>query len=581
MDSITIKELFRKPDNFRIPSYQRAYAWADRQHMQFIKDLEETKGGYYLGHYLFEEDKTNKVKNIIDGQQRLTTIVIFVSCIINALKQREDIPFEVSVEELDLTYLHNFRGVQRFHTVSYDDSFFRKEVINRNAVTEEEVEHFRNEKSLESSSQRNIRSCRKTFDETFAKQDTETLIRWLTLVEDAKVTYYEVASKVEAAQIFAFQNDRGKSLTNLEVLKSFFMLQIYLRGSEGIADYIQDMESAFQKIYSSIVKIKTDEDQVLRYFWMAYRKGFNTENPLDEIKEYYRSRSINKIIGFMDKLAEAFKYVAMIESSTDRMIVNINRQGNYAWALPVLLKGYVVANVSEVTMGYLAALLENFTIRAMVRGGRANVESRLNALIKDANDDKSFLQNIRSFIETVKTEYWNDKQFEDALRNGYIYNRSKACGYVLWRYEESLHKLDYQCAMYTIKDESLDHIAPQTPKEGDVAHGYGVYNDKDKPENGIESGEWLSSIGNLVLVSKRHNSSMGNKDFSVKLKTYGDTNILMQQKEIHDQFMNDLNPLWDKPRIEARCNKIVEAALTIWDLNKILPEKIMYPEPLF
>ena len=76
MNSITLQELFRKPDKFNIPSYQRAYAWVDKQREQFIKDLQETTYGYYLGHYLFEEDATNKVKNVIDGQQRLTTVVI-------------------------------------------------------------------------------------------------------------------------------------------------------------------------------------------------------------------------------------------------------------------------------------------------------------------------------------------------------------------------------------------------------------------------------------------------------------------------------------------------------------------------
>ena len=91
MNSITLQELFRKPDKFIIPSYQRAYAWVDKQREQFIKDLQETTCGYYLGHYLFEEDATNKVKNVIDGQQRLTTVVIFMSCLHHELISRTDV----------------------------------------------------------------------------------------------------------------------------------------------------------------------------------------------------------------------------------------------------------------------------------------------------------------------------------------------------------------------------------------------------------------------------------------------------------------------------------------------------------
>ena len=136
MNSITLQELFRKPDKFNIPSYQRAYAWVDKQREQFIKDLQETTCGYYLGHYLFEEDTTNKVKNVIDGQQRLTTVVIFMSCLYHELMSRTDVPDDVCLNELRMTYLTNMKGVQRFHTVNYDDPFFRKEIINRDAGTQ-------------------------------------------------------------------------------------------------------------------------------------------------------------------------------------------------------------------------------------------------------------------------------------------------------------------------------------------------------------------------------------------------------------------------------------------------------------
>lgn len=571
MNSITLQELFRKPDKFNIPSYQRAYAWVDKQREQFIKDLQETTCGYYLGHYLFEEDTTNKVKNVIDGQQRLTTVVIFMSCLYHELMSRTDVPDDVCLNELRMTYLTNMKGVQRFHTVNYDDPFFRKEIINRDAGTQEEKEHFLSKEALDSSSKQNIRDCRVYFDKKFHEADTATLVHWFELVENAKVTYYEVSSKIEAAQIFAFQNDRGKSLSHLEVLKAFFMLQIYIRGGEEKEDFIQSLEEAYRNIYSTIVKIKTNEDNVLRYFWIAYRKGYNTENPLQEIKDYYVGRSIEKIIGFVDKLASAFRYVESVETSKDKTIININRQNNYAWALPVLIKGAVVANASKMTMNYLAAVVENFTFRAMVRGGRADVQSRFNNLIKDANDDNSFRNNIVSFIDTIKREYWNDKQFRDALDNGYIYNRRAACSYLLWRYEETLQTKGYERDLYFIKKESLEHIAPQHPKDGEIAIGYGAYQDTEHPEEGIESGEWLSSIGNMLLVSAPHNSSLGNNNFKDKLADYSKSNLMMQQKELVEQFKDVENPVWDKACIEERGKRIIDKAMEIWNLDKIMP----------
>lgn len=131
--------------------------------------------------------------------------------------------------------------------------------------------------------------------------------------------------------------------------------------------------------------------------------------------------------------------------------------------------------------------------------------------------------------------------------------------------------------MYSIEKESLEHIAPQHPKDEALANGYGEYHHAEDASLGIESGEWLSSIGNMLLVSGQHNSSLGNKNFSDKLADYGNSNILMQQKEIRDQFAGVENPIWDSTSIEARGKRIIDKAMEIWDLKRI----ISMENPLF
>ena len=88
MESTTIKALFgRRNIRFDIPKYQRAYAWGERQFTQFIEDLRECDGNYYLGHFLFEQ-KDDDTFYVIDGQQRLTTCIVFFSVLVNTLKRR-------------------------------------------------------------------------------------------------------------------------------------------------------------------------------------------------------------------------------------------------------------------------------------------------------------------------------------------------------------------------------------------------------------------------------------------------------------------------------------------------------------
>lgn len=64
--------------NIKVPSYQRAYSWEEKQLEQFIGDVLEIreKKGYYFGHFIFENE--NNSFYVIDGQQRITTYILFL-----------------------------------------------------------------------------------------------------------------------------------------------------------------------------------------------------------------------------------------------------------------------------------------------------------------------------------------------------------------------------------------------------------------------------------------------------------------------------------------------------------------------
>lgn len=144
--------------------------------------------------------------------------------------------------------------------------------------------------------------------------------------------------------------------------------------------------------------------------------------------------------------------------------------------------------------------------------------------------------------------------------------------YLLWRYEQYLCNDNYPIPKITyedvISDKSIEHIAPQT-QDSPLENGYGVYADKENPKEGIVSGEWMNSVGNLMLMAGRQNSSLGNRPFADKLRTYGTDNLLNQQKEIMEFVVDREHPVWDKSCIEKRFNKIVRAAKEIWSLDNI------------
>lgn len=574
----TITKLFdSKNRKFEIPSYQRAYSWEERQINQFLEDLRNAENQYYLGHFLFEmKEQAENTLLVIDGQQRLTTCIIFFSTLKTELQKRVENGEQSSVnlEDLKDYYLRDIRkGTQKFLTVRDDNNFFVEEIIDAN--DKHTIE-------LNTSSKIRIRTAKSIFQKTLASTSTTDLQKWCGLIESATITEYVVKDKVQATQVFAFQNDRGKKLSNLEIIKAYFMLQIYLssHSKELIEEHIRYLEDELSNIYKQIVRIKLDEDEVLNYYWRAVSgKGFYSEEVVKGIKEQVSNLKTDKsawIKKFISGLSQAFQTVEKIETSEDSYTTDLRYLNNMALVYPFIIKAYKT-NQPESSIRRLTKLFENITFRYLLRGGRAEIESRLNHHLVNYSGADQLDKNVNDIITNLKNNgwwsYWNDEAMMDYL-SGYFY-KNRVDNYVLWKYELFLcdenhpmpHKVSFEDL---IKNESIEHIAPQTPTNGDpVAHGYGLYKNDIQPEEGITTGGWLNNIGNLMLISQKHNSTIGNKPFANKLKSYGEANLLNQQKEISRLIADQSNPTWDVQIIKKRKARILEAAQGIWDLDNI------------
>ena len=577
MESTTIKALFgRRNILFIIPEYQRAYAWGERQFSQFVEDLRECEENYYLGHFLFEQ--SDDTLYVIDGQQRLTTCIIFFSTLVNALKHRHEEwdnnenadDIKNLLEDITDYYLKDIRrNKQKFMTVPYDNNFFVDAVIEyKESVSEED---------LTSKSQKAMYNARTYFETELKKASVQQMLSWISTLENASITTFIVKDKLQAAQIFAYQNDRGKKLTNLEVLKAYFMLQIFT--VERCVDDIKYVEMAFEEIYKKIVQVNVDEDNVLNYYWRAVGpQGYYSMNVVGEVKDWLRSfareEQTKQIKGFVNGLSKAFCLVRHIEQDTSFYTANLKCMNNMAFSYPMLIKAKL-SNVSDEVFMRLVKLLENLTFRLLVRGGRADIKSRLQGVIQNANDTESFNKQIDSVKWKLNNDwwwgYWSDTEMLNHVKSGWFYG-NRVDNYLLWRYEQYLCNDNYPTPKVSYSDvisnESIEHIAPQT-QAAPLENGYGVYDDKDNPVDGIVSGEWMNCVGNLMLMAGRQNSSLGNRPFADKLLVYGRDNLLNQQKEIIEFVTDKEHPIWDKSSIERRFNKIVGAVKEIWNLDNI------------
>jgi hypothetical protein len=545
-----------------VPTYQRAYSWdtplekSDRntQTDVFLSDLEEysrsnKNSPYYFGHFLFEEKE--KEFNVIDGQQRLTTIVIFLSALFAKLKSIRTLSEEEEVCYEDMVKRKN---TIRFWTVDYDNQLFVDYVIDQN-----KSDH----NGLETESSRRIVRAFDFFREHLSDKPEEYLTRMLSIVGDATCTTHPVQNESEAIQMFIFQNSRGKRPSNLEIVKAQFMHHVHLHGDgkDEVDSLIEEIKKRFEKIYKSIssIEYRINEDDVLLYTLRVYFNSLWETNSLDKISKMLASENpLIFIKSFSRSLSTSFEHLSQFFGKDEKesfAIHSLISLGGIAVAFPFIIKAYRYGlPLNEIEK--LCSSLESLVLRHRLIGTRADITSRINDVFEKFTESNKAISPINERIEWMKTTsdwwwaYWNNERLNESLQGGINHSVAK---YLLWKYEihlEQQGKAGYaQTRFDKIISPELEHIAPTTEPKS-KPHGYDNYDEEFR-------NQFLNCLGNYLLLSKSHNCAVGNIPLAQKLATYTHNE---QQREVKE-LVPDCG-IWSRETIQKRKDKIVNVIIS-------------------
>lgn len=551
--STTIKQMLAGNKVF-VPTYQRAYSWdtelektnSPKQTNVFLSDLEDynkslTKSKYYFGHFLFEE-KEDKKFGIIDGQQRLTTIIIFLSTLFSRLKQIRPLN-EIELETFEDIIRRN--STYRFETVDYDDRFFKDCVIDQSK---------KDRNGIKTVSAKRIAIAFDYFTSQLSDKEETYLLKMLDTVQNASCTTHPVKDESEAIQMFIFQNNRGKKPSNLEIIKAQFMFNVHLYGNDEKENLIKEIKDRFEEIYKSIssIEYKINEDDVLLYTLRIHFNSLWETNAIEKINKLLEEADpIPFIKSFTQSLAVSFEHLTTFFNKDERENLEIHSLitlGGIGIAIPFIIKAYKFGlPINQINS--LCSKLETIVLRHRLIGTRAEITSRINDVYQKFTFNNPDITPIISRIDWLKTtqdwwwSYWNNKELERSIQGGI---KSTTAKYLLWKYEKHLEaqgKNGYTLTRFDkIVSPELEHIAPQT--ENPEA-GYDIYDEEFK-------NQYINCLGNYLLLSKSHNCSVGNNPFVIKRSSY---NHLEQQREIQKMTAENLN--WTKDHIHKRKTKIV------------------------
>lgn len=540
----TISGLFDGEKNFTIPVYQRAYSWEEKQWRDFYLDLKEQtqyNSEYFYGNILLQTIKKDHKYNIIDGQQRLTSITIFLRSLFNIFKER-NLGEKINIEQEIIYRYFVYFNQKKLRPVEYDQVFYDALIIENKEVLPQSV------------SQKRILEAKIFFEMELKKEETDFLIKIFERISNANVAVVELENSRESALIFELQNNRGKDLTNMEKLKSFFMYQLCVNDAE---QQIDEISKIYEEIYRKAYELKTiNEDSVLIYHCNAFLNcSFNYRNLNDLKKEYSESKNkVDFIKKFIFELKNSFDYIIDYQKFEFENAYKLSKLNAIAFAYPFIILGY---KHNRSGLNSLLKILEIIAFRNNLTNTRANLQSRLNDCLKNYKGNN---EKLKDDIKEKIKDYWNFNRMKEILNGNMYFNR--VIKYLLFEYERYIQNKGYKIQDIEIKDASIEHISLKTPENGEqLAKGYDEHD-----ENFVE--EYLDNIGNLMVISQSQNSSIGNRPFREKLESYESNPLLNQQKEIKD-FLIDGKIEWKRESINKRKEKIVNFALQNWDFDNI------------
>ena len=575
---------------FDIPVYQRGYAWERKNLEDLWEDLyylDPAKKHYFGTVLLKDSGKTARTSlatlsrfDVIDGQQRLTTVLILLREIISQLKEVSGNDLRGDVDALERSYLKE-GAHYKLNPLGDDGDFFHHFVIDGNDYL-----------TGETHSQRRLTEAKAFFRERLiGEKERQTseyqnfLVQFKQKIDDLQLIQYQVKSDADAIRIFETVNDRGRPLSNLEKTKSFLMHTSYLgiEDDDAVAGRLKELNGHFSRIYrhfedvsgtKHMERLRMDENDVHRYHFINYiSPGDASSRPTDSLKDRIRDKlredpeeCVQYALTYATDLEKAFLAVKRIteaykedeDGGTISKIFMLERMGNI---FPLLIASWLRFGDDGPRLEGILKLLETFIVRVyLVSGYRSHTgASTLNGIAHRVHRKRLDYEGLIDELKGMNQYYQDDEQFKRSLGWNDLYERlsSRTIRYLLSEYEIRLRKkADVPLAVATQEkilssEYEVEHIWAQHP-----SYEMGA-------EEAAEHRQNVHRLGNLTIASQSWNKSMGNRTFDDKqwqpgdAPSYSNSNLLVQKE------LSDL-PAWDVDAIDHREADIVAFALQRW-----------------
>lgn len=558
----SIYQIFDSGVSIEVPFFQRSYVWTSDEWKKFLSDMSDLckqEKPYFLGAIILKKlNNEGKKKSIVDGQQRLTTLLVLLKIL---SLQEEETTYEF------LMHFRNKKGKDK--EIKFKHSYYDREAFEKIFLLENLDDIAGDNRIIE---------AYQYFKANVGLYDLD----YDTIVENICLVDIEIEADEDEQQIFETINSVGRKLTTGELLKNYIFMD------SAIEKYKEIWVPAFEKdeetinYWDSIItagRTKRSNTESFFHAFLQIKMQSSEYDVTPEEKEIFRkadavfnnyktfiSKYVSDVIPFAKEIAS---YAAIFKNSfevdcthqhipAEPCVERINfiiYSFDVTTLIPYVL--YVLKDAEEAEKPKIFEFLESYIIRRTI--------------CKESNDDYSDLFNeqlIKNNIRTVEglisyidqkgntaklmpnDEMVNDAFHKVALTN----NKAKAILYLL---ESKLRSKKFSTCLDKCCEYELEHLMPKNWESNWANLPEGVTeNDRNKA---------LKTLGNLMIISDSLNSSISNADWTTKkngTKKYKGLLKYASDLEIWNDALNQ--PEWNEQTIYDRAERLAGQANEIW-----------------
>ena len=503
-----IDRIFSDDYAFEVPAYQRPYAWEIEQVRDLLSDIVEAMdntqisgGVYFLGSIVLIKSPGSPRAQVVDGQQRLTTLTLLLSVL-------RDLTTDSKRRQGRCAWVHQAANpdtgaADRFRLLLRDrDREFLRSYVQKEGATE----NLPHSEKLAGSQLRIIENTAflrgRLADMEEARRDS--LVAFI--IQHCYLVVVAVPTADSARRIFTVLNARGLDLTATDILKAELLERAGPSREESLAKRWEAVELAlgrdpFVELFGHL-RMMFEREKPRSALETAFAP---TVQPFRGDPDLFVSKLLEPVADAFASLTNSGDIKAELDRDVARAVRSLNRIDNKDWLPPALLRLWRRKPGDALQVGQFLIDLERVAYFLFVT--RADVNDRIArfAAVMDEFEPRAGRGPPVAALELSDDE---KRAFRESL-DGPLYRKSRVCRPVLQRLDETLSTggAEYDEALV-----SIEHVLPQTADAG--GEWASRFPDEDLRAH------WTHRLANLVLLTRRINTKASNWPFDRKKNEY-------------------------------------------------------------